>query len=170
MENFVFKQRSKRKSMVLLIFYCLFILAIGIFVGTGKYGILDFINSFRKPMIPSLIFGILLLSPLLFLVKLTIRKIEIHIDNNQIIIEDRKTIKIPIHKIDSIKINIPRVNTVNLYSQDKLLYCFDNGSKDGGELIMKLAKSIINKGDFEETIKQKKIIGGVMDTFEYSKN
>lgn len=167
METIIFKQRSKRKSIILFVFYCCFLLAVALFIGTGAFGILDFINSHYKA---GVIIAIPLLIPLMFLIKLTQRNIEIHFEKELLVIKDTgKVIEIPMREIEVIKIDEPRVHTVNLYSQDKLLYCFDTGDNDGGESLMKLAKTIIAKGQFKKVVKKKKIIGGEIDTFEYIK-
>lgn len=155
--------------MLLFICYCFFLLAAAIFIGTGKWGILDFIHSFRHSKMGAII-AIPLLVPCMFLIKLTRQNINIDINDKNITIENKKTIRIPIQSIDCIKIHEPRVNTVNLYSQEKLLYCFDTGDNDGGESLINLAQLIIQRGDFNKSIKKKKIIGGEIDTFEYMKN
>ncbi|PID83839.1 hypothetical protein CSB09_04020 [Candidatus Gracilibacteria bacterium] len=170
METIFFKQRSQKKSMLLFVFYCFFILLVTIFIGSGQGGILDFINSFNKPVIPTIIIAIPLLFPILYLKKFTKRTIEINLEEKHIVINDKeKRIEFSIRQIDCIKIHEPRANTLNLYSQGELLYSFDTGENDGGKSLTNLAESIIQKGHFEKVVKKKKIIGGEMDTFEYTK-
>ncbi len=170
MEKIIFKQRSQKKSRLLFIFYCFFVLVVVIFIGSGKLGILDFINSFRKPIIPAAIIAIPILFPIFYLKKLTERNIQINLGKERLIINDKgEKIEFLIEKIDCIKINEPRPNTLNLYTQENLLYCFDAGNNDNGESLMNLAESIVKRGHFEKQMKKKKIIGGEMDVLEYVK-
>lgn len=163
-----FNQRSQKKSTILFVSYLFFLLIVGIFVGSGAFGILDFINSFQRVSIPAIIMGVVLLAPIFLLVKLTKHKITIHINPNTIKVGDRKVIEIDTSKIVKITVNEPRANTVNLYTENELFYCFDTG--DGEQSLKELTNSLTeNIGGFERKGRKRKVAKGEIDIIEYIK-
>ena len=162
----IFKQRSQKKSMWFFVIYCILILIAAIFIGTGKLGILDFINSHSTKLV-GIIAGIVCIVPVIPIIKLTKRDIKISISSDTIEIQDKKRLEIPISEIEKLVLNEPRVNTLNIYSKNKLLYCFDTGN--GEESIMEIVDAICHLATFETTKRKRKIIGGEIDIIEYTK-
>lgn len=167
-KTITFNQRSQKKSTILFVSYLFFLLIVVIFVGSGAFGILDFINSFQRVSIPAIIMGVVLLAPIFLLVKLTKHKITIHINPNTIKVGDRKVVEIDTSKIVKITLNDPRANTVNLYTENELFYCFDTG--DGEQSLKELTNSLTeNIGGFERKERKRKVAKGEIDIIEYIK-
>ncbi|MFK7812394.1 MAG: hypothetical protein AB8B59_07860 [Maribacter sp.] len=167
-KTIIFNQRSQKKSTILFASYLLFLLVVGIFVGGGAFGILDFINSFQRVTIPAIIMGVVLLAPIFLLVKLAKHKITIQINPDTIKVSDGKVVELDASKIKKITINEPRANTVNLYTENELFYCFDTG--DGEESLKELTHLIVEYvGKFEKSERKRKVAKGEIDVIEYVK-
>ncbi len=166
---FIFNQRSHKKSKLFLLFYCIFLLVVAIFIGTGKFGILDLINSspMRKGISFGTILGLVLLIPAFVFIKYTRYKIEIRISKNSIKIFDKKNIELAIEDIKKITLNSPRPNTLNLYSKNKLLYTFDTGDEETS--LTKISQELLKLAKFDKSITKRKIIGGEIEAIEYIK-
>lgn len=167
-KTITFNQRSQKKSTILFVSYLLFLLILGIIVGSGAFGILDFMNSFQRVTIPAIIIGVVLLAPIFLLVKLTKHKITIHINPDTVKVSDKEVLEIDTSKIVKITVNKPRANTVNLYTENELFYCFDTG--DGEQSLKELTNSLTeNIGGFEKIERKKKVVKGEIDIIEYVK-
>jgi hypothetical protein len=157
MKKLEFIHHNKTNAILLLVFYIVFLLAIAVFVGSGAWGILDFINSFRSGKIPGLLGGLIFLSPLIWLVKLTKTKYIIEIYPQEILFIHKKRIqKIPTEDITKIVLNDP-VSSFNLLNDKDLMISLN--SADGEEALHELCNAILEEKEYtkdERYIKFKK--------------
>jgi len=170
MKAIEFKQTNRFKLKLFATVYFTLLLAFTIYAIFGTIAIVDFINSFRFGKFVGILGGLLFLSPLMLLSRLTTHKLSLTFDDEKVRVQEKsKEFFICYSDINEMNLNRHRLNELELFNrQQVLLFTFRSASN--GNVLEELISFFTQKIAFQKTVKQRKVVGGYINSVSFKRH
>ncbi len=169
MQIIKYKQTDSLKRRWFIIIYFTLLVTLAIFAFTND-AILDFINSFQTGTFIGLLAGIIFISPLLLITKLTSHDATIELDEKQLKVSEKgKDVIVRYTDIETMYMHRKRLNVLELMdSRRTLLYTF--WPCNNGDVIEELINFLSKEISFKKAKKVVKFRGAHYDSVTFIRN
>lgn len=170
MKTYQYNEINPAKGLLFALVYLAVAAAITLYISSGINHLADTVNNFGSTKGLGFLAGIIYIVPVFFLIRFIYPKVTISTDQNRLMITRKRQrgISIAYNDIISVALNADKINTLTLYGRANeilfKLHPFNNPN-----ILKEIIIDITAKGEFKQTMEQKKLFKSTYEAITYKR-